>query len=131
MVAGSQRSEAQILIYNMNSPVARRRASGNRLTHSLENRATANDALLHDWKSNLLRIWIPLIAGAARLIGLFGGIEIQSCRDSVPTAAVTPTQTAVPNVPSPAPQQNGAAVEIPNRRSRSHAKAYAGARHEQ
>jgi hypothetical protein len=35
------------------------------------------DTLLHEWKSDLLRrIWIPLIAGAAMLIGLLGGIEI-------------------------------------------------------
>jgi hypothetical protein len=54
------------------------------------------DALLHEWKTDLLCIWIPLIAGAAVLIGLFGGMEIQGWRDAVPTTAATPTQTTAP-----------------------------------
>ena len=59
-------------------------------------------------EKHLLRIWIPLVAGAAMLVGLFGGIEIQGCRDAVPTAAATPTQAAAPAVLTPAPQENGA-----------------------
>ncbi len=81
--------------------VAQLRSANNRLEYSLESRAKTIDALLHEWKSDLLRIWIPMIAGAAMLIGLFGGIEIQGCRDSVPAAVATPTQTAVPSVPNP------------------------------
>jgi hypothetical protein len=79
-------------------------SANNRLTCSLENRAKAVDALLHEVKSDLLRIWIPLIAGATLLIGLFGGIAIQGWRDSVPTAATPPT-IAEP-VPLPEPQQS-------------------------
>ena len=47
-----------------------------------------------------------MIAGAAMLIGLFGGIEIQGCRESAPAAVATPTQTAVPSVPNPEPLAN-------------------------
>jgi hypothetical protein len=32
--------------------------------YSLAGRAKTIDALLHEWKSDLLRIWIPLIAVA-------------------------------------------------------------------
>jgi hypothetical protein len=49
------------------------------------------DALLHEWKSDLLRIWIPMVVAASMLIGLFGGMEIQGCRDA---PAVTPSTTA-------------------------------------
>ena len=74
--------------------------ANNRLEYSFESRAKTFDALLHEWKNDLLRIWIPLIAGAAMLVGLFGGIEIEGCRDSAPAAAPTPTTSAVQTVPS-------------------------------
>ncbi len=70
--------------------------ANSRIEHSLERRAKTMDALLHESKSDLLRIWIPLLAGAAMLVRLFGGIKIQGCRDAVPTAARTRTQTAAP-----------------------------------
>jgi hypothetical protein len=41
-----------------------------RIRHSMENRVKVLDALLHEWKSDPLRIWIPLIAGASMLIRL-------------------------------------------------------------
>jgi hypothetical protein len=79
-----------------------------RIEYSLESRAKTMDALLHEWKSDLLRIWIPMVAGACMLIGLFGGMEIQGCRDATPTAAaVTPSQTAAPPGASEEPQTNG------------------------
>jgi uncharacterized protein YneF (UPF0154 family) len=28
---------------------------------------------MREWKADLVRIWIPLIAGAALLVGMFGG----------------------------------------------------------
>ena len=76
--------------------VAQLRYANNRLEYSLESRAKTIDALLHEWKSDLLRIWIPMIAGAAMLIGLFGGMEIQGCRESASAAVATPMQTAGP-----------------------------------
>jgi hypothetical protein len=94
------------------------------LTYSLESRAKAVDALLHEVKSDLLRIWIPLIAGATLLIGLFGGMAIQGWRDSVPTAA-TPTPTVAEPAPLPEPPQGS-----PKQQRRSQAKAKPGAERE-
>jgi hypothetical protein len=82
------------------------------LTYSLDNRAKAVDALLREVRSDLLRLWIPLIAGVTLLIGLFGGMGIQSWRDSVPTAA-TPTPTIAEPVPLPEPQPNAASSASP------------------
>ena len=104
--------------------------ANNRIEHSLERRAKTLDALLHEWKSDLLRIWIPLVAGAAMLVGLFGGIEIQGCRDAVPTAAATPTQTAAPAVLAPAPHENGAPDGRPKAQRRTREKAQGGTDHE-
>jgi hypothetical protein len=104
--------------------------ANNRLEYSLESRAKTIDALLDEWKSDLLRIWIPLIAGAAMLIGLFGGIEIQGCRDSAPAAAVTPTQTAVPSVPNPEPQANDIPASNLKPRRESREKVISDAQHE-
>lgn len=109
--------------------VAKVERANNRLEYSLENRAKTIDALLHEWRSDLLRIWIPLVAGAAMLIGMFGGIEIQGCRDSAPTAAATPMQTAVPSVPNPVPQPDDA-TESPSQQSHRHGKPKAGGPHE-
>ncbi|HEX4030434.1 MAG TPA: hypothetical protein VHX20_08715 [Terracidiphilus sp.] len=98
--------------------------ANNRIAYTLESRSKTMDALLHEWKSDLLRIWIPMVAAASMLIGLFGGIEIQGCRDSAPPAGPTPTQSAVPTIPS-SPEPDPAAVENPNQRTRSHEKANA------
>jgi len=104
--------------------------ANNQIEHSLERRAKTLDALLHEWKSDLLRIWIPLVAGAAMLVGLFGGIEIQGCRDAVPTAAATPTHTAAPAVLAPAPLENGAPDGRPKAQRRTREKAQGGTDHE-
>ncbi|HEY2858469.1 MAG TPA: hypothetical protein VGJ21_08640 [Terracidiphilus sp.] len=85
--------------------VAQVERANNRLEYSLESRAKTFDALLHEWESDLLRIWIPLIGGAAMLIGLFGGMKIQGCRDAAPSAAAAPT--VVQSVPTPKPEENG------------------------
>jgi len=105
--------------------VAQVEYANNRLTYSLESRAKTIDALLHEWKSDLLRIWIPLIAGAAMLVGLFGGIEIQGCRDSAPAATATPTSGQT--VPAPAPQQDTAPVGDAKRPHHVQATAKTGA----
>lgn len=62
--------------------VAQVEFANNRLTHSLESRAKAIDALLRELRGSLLRIWIPLACTATLLLGLFSGMEIQGCRDS-------------------------------------------------
>jgi vacuolar-type H+-ATPase subunit E/Vma4 len=104
--------------------VAQVERANNRIEYSLESRVKTMDALLHEWKSDLLRIWIPIVAAASMLIGLFGGIEIQGCRDSAQPVGPTPTQSAVPTIPS-SPEPDPAAVENPNQRTRSHEKANA------
>jgi hypothetical protein len=88
------------------------------------------DALLREVRSDLLRLWIPLIAGATLLIGLFGGMGIQSWRESVPTAA-TPTTTIAEPVPLPEPQQDHPATPgSPKQQRHSQAKTKPGAEHE-
>jgi hypothetical protein len=37
--------------------------ANDRIQRLMENRIKVLDSLLHDWKNDLLRIWIPLIAG--------------------------------------------------------------------
>ena len=71
------------------------------IEHSVESRAKTLDALLREWKADLVHIWIPMIAGASLLVGMFGGMEIQGCRDSdvAPAAATT---TSSPSAPDPA-----------------------------
>lgn len=61
--------------------VAQVESANSRLTHSLESRAKTIDVLLHEWKNDVLRLWVPLITGAAMLIGLMTGISIKGCRD--------------------------------------------------
>jgi predicted secreted protein len=98
--------------------VAQVERANNRMEYSLESRAKTMDALLHEWKSDLLRIWIPLIAGTAMLIGLFGGIEIQGCRDAASTVVPTPTPTAAQPA-SPEPQANGVSAGGPKPQRRT------------
>jgi hypothetical protein len=81
--------------------------ANNRLECSLDSRAKTFDVLLHQWKSDLPRIWIPLIAGAAMLIGLFGGMEIQGCRDSATAVPPTSPRAAMQVAPPPEPPANG------------------------
>ena len=82
--------------------VAARVESTNRqIVQTLECRTRALDKLLHEFKTDLLRIWIPMVTGATMLIGLFAGMEIQGCRDSesVPitqlsTSSLTPSESS-------------------------------------
>jgi predicted nucleic acid-binding Zn-ribbon protein len=90
--------------------VAQVERANNRIEYSLESRAKTFDTLLHEWNSDLLRIWIPMVAAASMLIGLFGGMEIQGCRDSASPPATIPTQSAVPTVPNLPPNANDSAV---------------------
>ncbi|WP_263351024.1 hypothetical protein [Acidicapsa acidisoli] len=99
------------------------------MTYSLDNRAKAVDALLREVRSDLLRIWIPLIAGATLLIGLLGDMGIQSWRDSVPAAA-TPTPTVAQPVPLPEPQPRPAVPGDPKLEHHRQAKAKPGAERE-
>ncbi len=99
--------------------VAQVERANNRIEYSVESRAKTMDALLHEWKSDLLRIWIPMVAGASMLIGLFGGMEIQGCRDASPTAIATPSHAVAPPVPRQEPQTGGASGASPKPQQRT------------
>jgi hypothetical protein len=81
--------------------VAQVESANNRLTYSLESRAKTVDALLHELKRDVLRIWIPMACGAALLIGLFAGIGIKGCRDASLAAVETPAPTVAQPATSP------------------------------
>jgi hypothetical protein len=129
----SAQKELSAALHNLSDShggvVAQVERANNRLEYSLASRAKTVDTLLHEWKSDLLRIWIPIIAGAAMLIGVFGGIEIQGCRDAVSTAAPTPTPTAVQPA-SPEPQASGVSAGGPKPQRRTKEKTKSDAEHE-
>ena len=80
--------------------VAARVESANRqIVQTIERRTRTLDELVHEFKTDLLRIWIPIVTGAAMLIGLFAGMEIQGCRDSEPPP-VTQSSPMAPQTPS-------------------------------
>ena len=80
--------------------VAARVESANRqIVQTIERRTRTLDELVHEFKTDLLRIWIPIMTGATMLIGLFAGMEIQGCRDSEPTP-ITQSSPAIPLTPS-------------------------------
>jgi hypothetical protein len=60
----------------------------------VESRAARLDALVHEWKMDLARIWMPMIALAALLLGMLGGMEIQGCRDLATASATVPSPPA-------------------------------------
>jgi hypothetical protein len=62
--------------------------SANRqIAYSLEERTKTLDSLLHEFKTDLLCIWIPIATGATLLIGLFAGMAIQRHKDTPATAS--------------------------------------------
>lgn len=86
--------------------VAQVESANNRLTYSLESRAKTIDALLHELRGDLLRIWIPLACGATLLVGMFCGMEIQGGRDSPSETATAPTPATVQPAPTLQPNQS-------------------------
>jgi hypothetical protein len=105
--------------------VAQVERANNRIEYTLKGRAKTMDALLHEWKSDLLHIWIPMIVGASLLVGMFGGMEIQGCRDSASSAETMPTQSATPTTPTAPARPDGSGVENPNQQTGNHGKANA------
>jgi hypothetical protein len=90
-------------------------SSNRRIEYSIENRATRLDALVHEWKMDLARIWIPMIALAALLLGMFGGMQIQGCQDSASPGE--PAQLAAPVVTTPLPKANTGTEQNPNQQT--------------
>jgi hypothetical protein len=83
--------------------VAAKVDSANRhIVNTLDRRTKALDELLHEFKTDLLRIWIPLATGAAMMIGLFVGMEIQGCRESGPVQSTqaSPMSPLAPSAPA-------------------------------
>jgi hypothetical protein len=83
---------------------ARVETTNHQIVQTLERRNRALDELLNEFKTDLLRIWIPMVTGATMLIGLFAGMEIQGCRDSEPTPVTqsSPTPLQAPFIPNSA-----------------------------
>ena len=94
-------SALRILSDSHGGIIAQVESANNRLTYSLESRAKTVDALLHELKNDVLRIWIPMACGAALLIGLFAGIGIKGCRDASLAAVETPAPTVAQPASSP------------------------------
>jgi hypothetical protein len=117
------------LLDSQNGVVAQVDSANRRLTYSLVHRATAVDGLLHELRSDVLRIWIPLIVGAALLIGLFSGMEIQGCRDSASSAATTTAPKVVEAVPIPEAEESGGEVGGPKHKHPGQKSAETGTEH--
>jgi hypothetical protein len=117
------------LLDSQNGVVAQVDSANRCLTYSLEQRANAVDALLHELRSDVLRIWIPLIVGAALLIGLFSGMGIQGCRDSPSASTASPAPMTVQALPAPQPQENGVPVVSPKRQHNGQWEAVPGGGH--
>ena len=97
--------------------VAARVESANRqIVQAIERRTRTLDELVHEFKTDLLRIWIPIVTGAAMLIGLFAGMEIQGCRDSEPPPVTqsSPMPPQTPSIPN-SPQEPTAKAPIHQR----------------
>lgn len=76
-------------------------SANRRIDASVEARATRIDALLRDLRTDLLRVWFPLIAVAAFLIGFSAGMHTQRWRDgsriqSPSSSADTESNTFMP-----------------------------------
>ena len=95
--------------------VAARVESANRqIVQTIERRTRTLDELVHEFKTDLLRIWIPIVTGAAMLIGLFAGMEIQGCRDSEPTPVTqsSPMPSLTPSIPNSAQEPTDKAPSL-------------------
>ncbi len=116
-MAGAQAKLTRALIELSDSHggvVAQVESGNRRISYTLEERITVLDSLLHEFKTDLVRIWIPIATGATMIIGLFAGMSIQGCRDSEPQPTVfMRSQQSVPpvaphgatdkrNIPTPA-----------------------------
>jgi hypothetical protein len=83
---GSVQRQLVVILRDLADPqhgvVAQVESANRRISNSLERRIEVLDSLLHDFKVDLLRIWIPLATVATLLIGLFVGMKIEGCRAS-------------------------------------------------
>jgi hypothetical protein len=76
--------------------VAQVQSANSRMLDSLEYRARKLDSLVREFKSDLLRIWMPIVIVAALLSGLFLGIALQAHRDSDSAVGTAPAVQSAP-----------------------------------
>ena len=114
------------LLDSQNGVVAQVDSANRRLTYSLENRVNAVDGFLRELRSDVLRIWVPLIVGAALLIGLFSGMGIQGCRDSAAAAVTTPVPISGQTVPAPDAPDGGERTGSPKQQRHGKGTTQAG-----
>ncbi len=76
-------------------------------------------------KSDLLRIWIPMVAEACMLIGLFGGVEIQGSRQPFLQQRRRHPKTAAPPRASKEPQTDGVSGASPKPKQHTQQKVRA------
>lgn len=109
------------LLDNRGGVVAQVQSANSRLLDSLEYRASKLDSLIHEFKSDLLRIWMPIVIGAALLSGLFLGRLLQAHRDLDSATGTAPTQ-AVQSAPTNGAKQRPTTNGI-IRKEQSHSRA--------
>jgi hypothetical protein len=84
--------------------------------------------LLHEWKADLVRIWIPMVAGASMLIGLFGGMEIKGLprRRSYGSGDAIPNSRFARSKPGASDQKRFRCNSKPQQRTRGKARSESG-----
>jgi len=98
--------------------VARVEDANRMLDSLLQARIKKLDYLLGEFKSDLLRIWIPMVVAASLLLGLYSGMSIQRYRDA--PADPPATQSGVPGPPSAQPLPQDEPHRMNKRTSRDH-----------
>ena len=86
--------------------VARVEDTNRMLDSLLQARIKKLDYLLGEFKSDLIRIWIPMVVAASFLLGLYSGMSIQRYRDAPadPPAAQSGVPVPGPPIAQPLPQ---------------------------
>lgn len=92
------------------------RQANNALSEALETRARKIDVLLSQLTNHVARVWLPVIASAAFVLGCAVGITIENWRSDPPPAQVTtvPQVPATPNLSQTPPEVRKS--HIPRRR---------------
>ena len=67
-----------------------------------------NEPLTHEWKKDMLRLWIPLVAGSALLLGIFLGLGARGSLESSSKSATPAIQIPAdsPNESTPPQHSN-------------------------
>jgi hypothetical protein len=62
------------------------------LVQTLEHPTKPLDAILHEFKTDLFRVWIPLATASSPLIGLFAGVVLEDCGVKSSQSSQVPSQ---------------------------------------